>query len=148
MQTSDWISLGAAILSLVALGVSLYEAISNKPRLRIKSKFAILSASPGSFLNVEIINYGRQPTTITRLGIDIPGTKAKVAMAPVSPGSTLPHVLQVGHSADFLIPCDRPLQDLFNPGVSGTIQSILEKPGARISVVDAWHSKPHFTTVS
>ena len=69
MEASDWIALGAAAFSLIAVAVSVHEALSNKPRLRLSASASTRIFHPAhgqqAYLGLTIINYGRQPTTIT-----------------------------------------------------------------------------------
>jgi len=148
MESSDWIALSAAAFSLFAVAVSIYEAVSNKPRLRVSASFAVVGETEGVFLTVSAVNYGRQPTTISHLEIDITKSKAKAAMQPISVSATLPHLLEVGRTATFVIPCDKKLADRFGLGVGGTIQEILMRPGNKLLLRDVWHRKPRRVLVN
>ena len=62
MTFSNWLALGAFLISCIALVISIYELMNNKPKLRVTLGNGI-TIGP-NYIYVEIINYGRQPTTI------------------------------------------------------------------------------------
>ena len=113
MESSDWIALGAAVLSLIAVAVSVHEALSNKPRLRLSasSSMRILHPALGqeARLGVSIVNFGRQPTTITSIQFAElkrwrwPGRhryESRGILIYVPPSTALPKFLEVGKTAD------------------------------------------------
>lgn len=144
MDTSDWISSGAAFLSVVALAISLFEVMTNKPRLRITANYAFVDKSSERLLAIVIVNYGRHPTMISHVSIVTKGRKTTIA---ATGGTTLPHLLEVGRVATFVVPCDTSISDPFITGTSETLGQLLAHGKSRIQVRDAWHAKPHLVRV-
>ena len=93
----DFSDLIVAIISLIALGVSVWQALSNKPKLRveIRKNLVVLGGhgdKDGPFVGFYVTNYGTQPTIISGISILAYETiwkklhnKSKIA-AVVNPG--------------------------------------------------------------
>jgi len=73
MNVSDWISLFALLIAALAFGISLYELLSNKPKLRITLGQAF--SQNARYVYIEVINYGRQPTTVDSVCFQKVGSK-------------------------------------------------------------------------
>lgn len=76
MSDSDWIAFLAVLIAISALIISLYELLSNRPKLRVNIGNAITVNQ--NYIYVEVINYGRQPTTIDSVCFQKIGSKKKV----------------------------------------------------------------------
>lgn len=71
---SNWIALVALVFSAIALAVSVYNAMLNRPRLRINASNRILildgfGHQDGPFVKITVTNIGTQPTTVTSIGL-------------------------------------------------------------------------------
>tara|TARA_R110002051_G_scaffold5519_1_gene28336 strand:- start:4 stop:450 length:447 start_codon:yes stop_codon:yes gene_type:complete len=148
MESSDWIAVTAAAVSLFALAVSVYEAMSNKPRLRISASFALSSDLSQRLLALVIVNHGRQPTVITHVSIVTKGRKETIAVSSSTEEFVLPHLLEVGRVATFVVPLDRRSDDPFNIGKSDTLAELFAEGRSRIMVRNSWHAKPQYVSVS
>ena len=73
----DFSDLIVAIISLIALGVSVWQALSNKPKLRveIRKNLVVLGGhgdKDGPFVGFYVTNYGTQPTiTVSYTHLDV-----------------------------------------------------------------------------
>jgi len=140
MEGSDWIAIGAVLVSFIALGVSIYEAVSNKPRLRVSAHPSLVLETGEKVLTVVVVNYGRQPTMITHVSVLKRNLRGSIA---ASGTGTLPHLLDVGRVATFRLPMRVQSDDPLNIGTSTTLEEFLASGECQVEVRDSWHEKPH-----
>lgn len=149
---SDIASIVATVIALVALAVSLFELLDNRPKLRISGDPVFFSGGKiKRAFQVSITNFGRQPTTITGVNFK-PSAKAKVGprggqmvTVPLWEISTkLPHVLDVGRTANVYFELDCVVAE-GPPKV--TLRDLIVAKTFKVLVRSAWHSKPQFGPV-
>lgn len=156
METSDAISLVATVLALVALTVSISEALANRPRLRLKYSYAMgVGGMTGEWIVISATNWGRQATTIDSVSIEFPGLRGADGQSKHTPhipqmqngiavGKQCPFLLEVGHAADFHFPlAPREIED-----EEGTLQTLIKRYGATARITTSWHRKPLRLSIS
>lgn len=133
------------MLSCFALWVSVYEAISNKPKLRLSSGHLFVPNGVGRLVFLDVINYGRQPTTVTSVQVTIPGSTKRLHIAPENLGATWPHCLEVGTNVRFVfqVGLDTHAERVLG-GPPVELRQILDNPKTRFAIDDVWYRKPHF----
>lgn len=149
-ETSDVIATGAAAIALLALGVSIYEAVSNRPRLRVTHYVGFgVGGLDGDWLGISVINWGRQPTTIASVGIEFPGFVGNdgqlrhAVHMPSEFGDAAPKLLEVGREAKFLFRLDIEVANITTQsGSLGSMRDLIGRYGAIARVSSTWHSKP------
>ena len=62
------IAIWGAVTGTVALGLRLFELFRDRPRLSVGTNFGLTEETP-AFIEVEVANSGRQPTTIVQAGL-------------------------------------------------------------------------------
>ncbi|MEO1322889.1 MAG: hypothetical protein AAFV59_07775 [Pseudomonadota bacterium] len=142
---SNWIAIIALLFSAIALAVSIYNVLLNRPRLRIDAANDIFvfwewENREGPYLKVTITNTGTQPTTVTSIGL----TSSNHAWAPkfTPDGKTavlnggghsakLPKALGPGEYLDFFANESDDLHDNF-----------LQRAACYAVVWHSWGSKP------
>ncbi len=150
MDTSNWIALVALLLSAVALATSVYNALINRPRLRVDVRNDIViftnpKNKEGPFIQVTVTNVGTQPTTVTSIGFSAYdhswtpkfGSIGKKAVLMGGGHSTrLPKALGPGEYLDFFTNEDDDLYD-----------RLLNKPACYAVVYHSWGKLPKMQRV-
>lgn len=111
LQASDWIAIAAFVVSGLALFVSVFELLENRPKLRVVVASAAIipgregisytdkpriltveETGPGAelYVAVEITNYGRQPTTLKAISFHSKAAGKFVSLPPVVKSAGLP----------------------------------------------------------
>ncbi|GAB5457097.1 MAG: hypothetical protein Hens3KO_01270 [Henriciella sp.] len=144
-EINNWIALVALAFSAVALAISIYNALINRPRLRIDARSDIVVITgpahrEGPFVEIVVTNVGTQPTTVT--GISIGGYEH--AWTPRFGSSGNKAVLMGGgHST--------PLPKSLGPGEylnffanedNEIYEKLLNKPACYIYVNHSWGRNP------
>jgi len=146
LSFSDIASAAATIIALLALGVSLYELMDNRPKLRIAGDPAILGdALQNKVFLVTVTNFGRQPTTISGVTF-VPKRSASIGprvgqlfLVPLWELSTkLPHVLDVGRTLTIAYSLDAIVK---HQGADLPLRDLIIANSFRVAVKSAWHSK-------
>jgi hypothetical protein len=164
-ELSNLIALCAAVFSLIALAISLYEALSNKPKLRTIVSLAAyipdrkgivhldnirkfrreeLPETASIFLTGMVTNFGRQPTTI--IGIQFWKGPHFKALNPIpvevnGAGESLPLKLDPGEIARFFFVADDKIEFIPGQPPVNLIEFIMrDRPFFRIR--HSWDEKP------
>ncbi len=115
-----WTSLIALVFSAIAVAVTVYNAMLNRPRLRIRPTGPNLvitnGISDGPYFSVYVYNVGTQPTTISSIGLQCHKTKRGMLR-----GHSEDNFIMIGsiHSGS--------LPNLLGPGESLLYQSYFTK---------------------
>jgi hypothetical protein len=156
MDTSDVISLGAIAIALIALLVSIAEATANRPRIRVTHYQAIgVGALEGEWLVVSVINWGRQPTTISSVSIELQalvgddGASCHAAHVPGPAGEKAPHFLEVGREGRFFFSLDARIANITTTDIGKkTLRELMEHYGARARIHTSWRARAFRKTLS
>ena len=99
----SWPEVVAVVISLIALSVSLYELLNNRPRLKTKVLTAMPVGGSGRelWVSIEVINFGRQPTTISHVYFVLQNKSGAWPM-PLPNGDQPGLYLQTGEKASFI----------------------------------------------
>lgn len=152
LSFSDIASVAATVIALLALGVSLYELLENRPKLRIAGDPAFLGdALQERVFLVTVTNFGRQPTTISGVTF-VPKPSASLGprvgqmfLVPLWEFSTkLPHVLDVGRTLTIAYSLDATVK---HDGADLHLRDLIVANTFKVAVRSAWHSKSQFGPV-
>jgi hypothetical protein len=165
-DTSDAIAFGAVIISLFALGISLFEILQNRPKLRVvvsssatypdghgvlhvdrprEFRVGELDADAIEMVSVEVTNFGRQPTMIK--GLSFQPKKSTKSVNPVpglaaeNVGDTLPVEIAPGQFRKFFF--DAMFEVKFPEEATGrTFKSFVFAERPDLLVRHSWDRKP------
>jgi len=100
-----WIPVVALVFSAIALAVSLRDHFSNKPNLRVNVSYAYYPGSniSGPDISIEVVNVGRQRTTITSICSKVMSSNSYAWSNFRDWGQSTPVELGVGQVAKFYL---------------------------------------------
>lgn len=159
---SDWIAVAAFIVSLVALGVSVFELAINQPRLRVRCKLVLEEGSESNrycrflngfsidaqrkfdehkgrkFLCVAITNFGTQPTTITTVHFEFESiTGIVMPQTALDWGVGQGVALSPGQIAMIYYEANKTL-----PPTENTLCNLVLSDKGRVVVAHSWSERP------
>lgn len=151
-SVSDIASIAATGIALIALAVSLFELLSNRPKLRISGDPVFLASDKVKrAFQVSITNHGRQPTTISGVNFKLKKNAkigprgGQLVLQPLWEITTkLPHVLDVGRTLNVYFNLDA-VVDEGPPQI--TLRKLIIAKTFKVLVRSAWHSKPQLGPV-
>jgi hypothetical protein len=72
LQTSDWLSVAALLVSLVSLGMSLFAMLLDRAHLKTASTlYTPHEQNPHTWMQIKVTNHGRRTAVLTMFGGDL-----------------------------------------------------------------------------
>ena len=162
LQASDWIAIAAFVVSGLALFVSVFELLQNRPKLRVVvSSAAVIpgregisytdkprilkpeETGPGAelYVAVEITNFGRQPTTLKAISFFSKTAGKFVFLPPVVKSAGLPKQIAPSEFAAYFFSGSEHIDFSDGRGPRRFIDFVFEeKPD--LHVRHSWQFKP------
>jgi hypothetical protein len=148
MEPNTVISLIALIFAGLALAISLYESLSNRPKLRIRVSHRIMVGGGVSekVVVLNAVNVGRQPTTIT--GMSFGKNKSTTHYFPTefhAYSEKLPKKINPGEQVDISFIADK--KSTFDQETL-TLEELLRSKKLKAIVYSSWAKKPKYFEVT
>jgi hypothetical protein len=124
----DYLTLAVAIFGAVtgavALGVQIVSFLLSGPRVKVSASANLHTGNGLWFLGISAANVGRSPVTIQGVGLKLEGDKhiPVGGFLPAYHGPDLPHRLEPGAEASWLVQPEPPLATARKEGERGVVR--------------------------